>query len=122
MGREASFVRIRNVTRGVALAERAETADSFWRRGVGLIGRRDWNAADALIITPSNSVHSWFMRMTIDVVHLTADGVVQRLVPNLRPWRFGPIVRGGRTVIELPAGTIERTGTAEGDQIAVERV
>jgi uncharacterized membrane protein (UPF0127 family) len=30
------------------------------------------------------------------------------------------VLRGARSVIELPAGVIERTGTARGDEVQIE--
>lgn len=108
---------IRNGTRGVVLAERAETAATFWSRGVGLLGRKDWSRADGLLIAPCNSIHCLFMSLTIDVVYVDPAGRVLRTVPNLRPWRVGPIVRGARAVVELPAGTITETNCQPGDQL-----
>ena len=113
-------IRIVNATRQQVLAERAEVAESFIRRGVGLLGRSDWSRADGLVIVPSDGVHSFFMKMTIDVLHLTKDGTVKKLLPSMKPWRIGPIVWGGHAAVELPAGTAARTGTVVGDQITLE--
>lgn len=115
-------VRVINATRQQVLAERAEVAESFLRRGIGLLGRSDWSRADGLVIVPSDGVHSLFMRMTIDVLHLGKDGTVTKLLPSLKPWRIGPIVWGGHAAVELPAGTAERTGTVIGDRIVFESV
>ncbi|MBI2941857.1 MAG: DUF192 domain-containing protein [Chloroflexi bacterium] len=113
-------VRIVNQTRGTGLAEQAEVAQSFLARSRGLLGRRDWSQADGLVIDPCNGVHTWLMHLSIDVAYVGRDGVVRRLVPTMRPWRLGPIVFGARYVLELPAGTFDRTGTVEGDRIALE--
>jgi uncharacterized membrane protein (UPF0127 family) len=41
--------------------------------------------------------------------------------PGLRAWTgLVPLVRGANGVLELPVGTIARTGTAVGDRIALE--
>lgn len=112
-------VRVINVTRQQVLAENAEVAESFLRRGIGLLGRSDWSRADGLVIVPSDGVHSFFMKLTIDVVHLTRDGTVKTVLSRLRPWRIGPIIWGGHAAIELPEGTCERTGTVVGDRIDI---
>ena len=109
--------RISNETRGTVLSERAEVATNFVRRGVGLLGRRDWSRADGLLIAPCNSIHCLFMSLTIDVVYVHRDGQVLRVVESLRPWRVGPIVRDARAVVELPAGTITATNCQPGDQL-----
>ena len=111
---------IRNASRGRILAHRAEVADGWLRRAVGLIGRREFSAADGLVIEPCNGVHTFFMRLPIDVVHAASDGEVMRLIHALRPWRIGPIVRRSRWVLELPAGTLAGTGTRIGDRLEVE--
>jgi uncharacterized protein len=112
-----SSMAIANQTRGGVLARRAEVAATFWSRGVGLLGRKDWSRADGLIITPCNSIHCLFMSLTIDVLYVGADGKVLRAIRSLRPWRVGPIVRGARSVVELPAGTISDTNCQPGDQL-----
>lgn len=118
-GAKMRRVRVVNLTRQQTLAENAEVAESFLRRGIGLLGRSDWSRADGLVILPSDGVHSFFMKLTIDVVHLAKDGTVKVILPGLRPWRIGSIIWGGHAAIELPAGTCERTGTVVGDQIAI---
>jgi uncharacterized membrane protein (UPF0127 family) len=69
-----------------------------------------------------------FMRFPIDAVFLTkpdaAHEGAQRVVSvhrRLRAW-FGlvPLVRGAYGVLELPVGTIERTGTTVGDLVVLE--
>lgn len=115
-------VRVVNTTRQQTLADRAEVAESFVRRGIGLLGRSDWSRADGLVILPSDGVHSFFMKMTIDVLHLTKDGTVKKLLPSMKPWRIGPIVWGGHAAVELPAGTAARTGTGVGDVVVLEMI
>jgi len=39
----------------------------------------------------------------------------------MRPWAMGRLIRGGKSVLELPAGTIAATGTQVGDQLQISR-
>lgn len=57
------------------------------------------------------------MRFAIDAVFVDRSGVVVRAVERLRPWTPAAGARGARDVIELPTGTIARTGTQAGDVI-----
>ena len=114
-------VRVVNVTRNALLAERADLADSFLARARGLLGRSDLALGEGLVIRPCNAVHTLGMAFPIDVVHLDADSRVLRVVADLRPWRFGPLVRGSRVVVELPAGTALATGTGRGGALRLER-
>ena len=113
-------VRVVNVTRNAVLAERADLADSFFARARGLIGRSALAPGEGLMLRPCNAVHTVGMAFPIDLVHLDADSRVLRVVHSLRPWRPGPLVRGSRVVVELPAGTALVTGTSQGDEVRLE--
>jgi uncharacterized membrane protein (UPF0127 family) len=45
---------------------------------------------------------------------------VTRTVTTLRPWRVVWWARGARDCLELPVGVLAASGTAAGDQLAVE--
>jgi uncharacterized membrane protein (UPF0127 family) len=111
-------VRIVNTTRGLELAANAQRADTFLTRLVGLLGRSSLKTGEALVIEPCSSVHTAFMRFTIDVVFIDKARHVVRVAPNMRPFRIGGLFSGARAVIELPKGTIEASGTARGDDLA----
>lgn len=110
---------VRNVRSGAVLAERAEVAQGMLRRGLGLMGRRGWASADGLLLPHCNSVHSFFMRMPIDLAYLDKKGKVVRTRAALKPWRIGPIDFTTDAVLELPAGTLARTATEVGDTVEV---
>jgi uncharacterized membrane protein (UPF0127 family) len=115
-------VRVVDEQSGTVLAERAEVAEGFFERGVGLIGRRDWVRSDALVIQPCNSIHCFFMSLPIDVAYVDREHVVLRVVPDLKPWRLGPLVWRAHYVVELPSGTLARTGAQPGDHLVLEPV
>lgn len=70
---------------------------------------------DALLIRPCSSVHTFFMRVPIDVVFLDRDGKVVHIIENLKPWRLSPWVRGSCMVLEMPAGAVQRSGIKLGN-------
>ncbi len=113
-------MRIHNVTQGTELASAARTARAFWPRLVGLLGRSSLQPGEALVLEPSSSVHTFFMRFTIDVVYLDRSSRVVKAVSALRPFRISVGPRGARSVIELPSGTIAITRSAVGDELAFE--
>jgi uncharacterized membrane protein (UPF0127 family) len=115
----ARLVAVRNLTRGSAVASRAELADLPLRRLVGLMGRRTWGPCDGLLLRPCNAVHTCFTRMAIDVVFAGRDGIVVEIAPARRPWRVGPLVWRAAWVLELPVGAIERSGTRLDDRLGV---
>jgi uncharacterized membrane protein (UPF0127 family) len=114
-------IRIFNQTRDSVLADQAELASSFLSRGLGLMGRTALPESYALIIYPEWSIHTFFMRVAIDVLFVDrADRVVGLRVamPPSRPFAGVPPWRG-RYVIEMPAGVIDVTGTLVGDQLVL---
>jgi len=56
------------------------------------------------------------MRFPIDVLFIGADNTVLTL-QTLVPWRVSYWFSNSQGVLELPAGTAQRTGTAPGDRI-----
>lgn len=108
-----------NVDRRVSVAVDAIRAESFLARGRGLMFRREFVEGDGLVIDPCSSIHMFFMRFPIDVLYMDRNNRVVRVQQAIKPWRMGPLwTRGAKYVIELPAGTIARTSTCVGDQIA----
>lgn len=61
------------------------------------------------------------MKFTIDVLFLSKAHVVLKSRPRLRPWRMSACLRA-HSVLELPAGWIESTGTQVGDQLEFTKV
>jgi uncharacterized membrane protein (UPF0127 family) len=118
---QQQIIKIYNQTRDRLLAERGEVARSFMARGRGLMGRVALPESYALIIYPEWSIHTFFMRMPIDVLFVDrADRVVglREAMPPSRPFA-GVSPLHGRYVIEMPAGVIAATGTAVGDQLVL---
>lgn len=115
----------RNLDRGAVLAARLETADSFWAKLMGLMGRASLPEGHGLWLPGGNGIHMMFMRFAIDAVFVTgadAQGVrrVRSVHRSVRPWvGLVPLVLGAHGVLELPAGTIEATSTAVGDRVEI---
>jgi uncharacterized membrane protein (UPF0127 family) len=119
--RAPEWLHVRNETRGTTLAERADIADDPATRRKGLLGRRALNEGEGLWIVPCQAVHCWGMQFAIDVIYLDRKRKVGKVAPNLKPWRLS-LSLTAHSVLELPAGTIELTGTRCGDQLTLDFV
>jgi uncharacterized membrane protein (UPF0127 family) len=97
-------------------------ADSFFSRGLGLIPRARLAEGEGLLLTKTGSITMFFMRFAIDAVFLDRESRVLRVAERLRPWTIATAARGARDVVELPAGTVARTGTQAGDELVFEQV
>ena len=102
-----------------------ETAASLWGKFMGLMGRAPLPDGDGLWLPASNGIHMMFMRFPIDAVFVSrpaADGLRRVLsVHRALPRWIGVVwlVWHADGVLELPVGTIDRTGTAVGDRVEV---
>jgi uncharacterized membrane protein (UPF0127 family) len=115
----AGSLALRNARTGVVVARRLETAFDSRARNRGLLGRTGLEPDQALVIAPCNSVHTFFMKFTIDVVFVTRDGTVRRISAGLRPWRIAASPTSF-AVIETGAGVIARAGLACGDALVID--
>lgn len=110
-------LKVRNVTKDKLLADRAEEARTFSQRLVGLMGKKELPFGAGLHIVPCNSIHTFFMRIAIDVLFLDRSLKVVKAFPALPPWRMSSIYFSAHSVLELPSGTVAASGTSEGDQL-----
>ena len=106
---------------GRTLCETCVVADNPLTRLRGLLGRRNLPEGEGLLLRPSSSIHTWFMRFAIDVVFLDRELRVLRVVDSLRPWRFAGC-RGASAVLELPAGEASARGVAIGNRLKLAHV
>ena len=86
----------------------AEIADTFWRRFLGLMGRREISPQTALLIRPCNSIHMFFMRFAIDAVFIDENFCVKKVVPGVKPWFGFAFCFGATAVLEFAAGEAAR--------------
>ena len=112
--------RVTNTTRGTAVGESVELANTSLKRMVGLLGRRGLDAGGGLWIKPSSGVHTFGMAFKIDVVGLDRDLKVIKLWRCLAPFRLTAVSMKLRSVLELPCGTITRSQIHIGDQIQID--
>ena len=110
---------IANARTGLVLAEHVEIAFDSKSRRHGLLHRDSLPDGHALVIAPCSAVHTFFMRFAIDAAFVSRDGRVLKTYSDVGPWRLAGSLRAF-AVIELPAGTLERTGTLRGDTLSVQ--
>ncbi|CAL9310204.1 DUF192 domain-containing protein [Streptomyces rochei] len=94
-----------------------EIAGSYRARTRGLLGR---DALDgAMLLSPAGSVHTFRMRMPIDVAYLDRRLVVIA-VRTMRPGRLGMPRLRSRHVLEAEAGAMARWGVRAGARVRIE--
>ncbi len=76
--------------------------ENWFERARGLLGRKGLQDGEAMLISPCNSIHTFFMSSAIDVVYLDKGMNVVKICPALTPWHFSGCTKA-QMVLELPA-------------------
>ena len=101
---------------GRVVVEHCLVAARPLRRMRGLLGRRSLPVGEGILLRPAASIHTFFMRFSIDAVFLDREQVVVGIERDLRPWRAAARKRA-HSVLELAAGECEWRGLREGDAL-----
>ncbi|MCZ6666355.1 MAG: DUF192 domain-containing protein [Gammaproteobacteria bacterium] len=88
-----------------------------WERLRGLLGRVPLGAGEGLLLDPCSGVHTVMMRYPIDLVYLSRDLRVIKVVGKLVPWRCS-MAFGAAMTLELAAGAAADRGIERGQDLA----
>src|SRR5215510_5472926 len=105
-----------NSRTSMAVASVVELAVTRTDRRRGLLGRDALDLSGGMMLAPCVAVHTAFMRFPIDVVFVDREGVVRKIVRDLKPWRIAASPRA-YAAIELAAG-VERD-VVPGDRLVL---
>lgn len=108
-----------NKTTNQVLVPHLEVARTFWSRGKGLLGMSSLPEGQALWIHRCNSIHTFFMKFSIDCVFVDKNLKVRAVYQDVRPWRLVLPVWGASSVIEMPSGASSKVKISVGDQLYV---
>ena len=102
---------------GETFATDVRVCRTWVERLTGLLGTASLRPDQAVWIHHCNSIHTFFMAMTIDVAFLDGDQRVVKTIHALPPWRLVFTVPGARSVVEGPVGMLERGALEPGRRI-----
>ena len=85
-------------------------ASTFFKRLVGLMGKKELGENEAMLLRPCTSIHTCFMKFPIDVVFLDKMNRVVGTIGNLQPWKMSGNFKNAHQVLEMPVGSIKKTG------------
>jgi len=112
---------VRNHTRNTVLGDAVELADTSETRRVGLLQHERLEPGSGLWIVPCESVHTFFMKFPIDLVYLDKQRKVRKVRHAVPAWRLSACL-SAHSILELPAGTAEKSGTLPGDELVIEKL
>ena len=116
MEQTSKLVTFVNRDRASNVAGRVRIAGTSRERRRGLLGVSDFDEDRGLWIIPCEAIHTFGMKVTLDSIFLDKRLRVRSLRSNLKPGRIAVCLRA-HSVLELPVGTIARSGTLIGDQL-----
>jgi len=113
---------IRNLTRRTILCSRIEVARTPFQKARGLMFRSSLKGGMLFVFEKEGKPGIWTfgMFMPIDIAWLSSTRRVVTIKENAQPWRFlGYPRKKAKMVLELPAGTLKKTRTREGDILSI---
>lgn len=96
-------------------------ADSFVDRLIGLMFKSKLVGAEGLLIDPCRSIHTCFMKYNLDIVFISSEKKIVKIIRNLKPWRMTWIYFSASMTLELPAGKLPMD-VVEGESLEVKSV
>ena len=109
---------LRNARSGRVVARTIIPAFDSSARRKGLLGRESLEDGVAMIIAPTNAIHTFWMRFPIDVAFVRRDGIVTKVSEGLAPWRAS-VGAGAYAVVELASGALRRGDVKVGDTLTL---
>ena len=101
---------------GELVCDVCHVADRVRTRMRGVIGWRDLRQGEGVLIRPTFSIHTAFVRFPIDAVFLDRDLKVLSIAREMQPWRLATFWKAN-SVLELAAGECDRLGVEPGDRL-----
>lgn len=100
------------------IVDEAKIANGFFDRLIGLMFKKEMKGFNALLIEPCNSIHTFFMRYDIDVVFLSKNNEVIKIIRNMKPWRMSWMYFRATKVLELKGGALPKE-VEKGDKLVI---
>lgn len=100
------------------IIEEVVVADNVLTRLKGLMGKKEVPMG-GLLITPCNSIHTFFMKMKIDVVFLDKNNVILDVKEDMNKRRMSKVYMKATKVLELSSGEVKRLGLKKGDVLRI---
>ncbi|NHC41383.1 DUF192 domain-containing protein [Bacillus sp. MM2020_1] len=112
-------MKVVNLSNGAELVNHLSTADTFFKRLKGLMFSENLPAGHGLLIRPCQSIHTFFMSYSIDVLYISKDLEIVGMDETILPAKVGKFQKRAYSVLEMPAGTIRKTETKVGNYLTI---
>lgn len=94
-----------NKTRDTIIGSKIYRADSFISKLVGLLGKKNLDEGEGLLIGGCSSVHMMGMKIPLDLIFLNKENKVLKIVEAAQPNKLSFSCKGAKKVVELWVGS-----------------
>ncbi len=102
---------------GEIVCQKVLVTQTLKQRIIGLMFSDELpSQAEGFLISPGNSIHTFFMNYPLDLVFLDKKFKVVKVIKNMKPWRMTLIYLRSSHVLEIKSGTVNLT-INKGDQL-----
>jgi len=101
---------------GEIVCQKMIVANKMLARMKGLMFSTEMPDCDGFLISPCNSIHTFFMLYSLDLLFLDKNFKVVKAIYNLPPWRMTWLYFKAHQVVEMSAGTLKK-GLRVGDSL-----
>lgn len=114
---------LRRLPDGAVLLPQLHLAESAAAQRRGLLGFTHLPEGAGLFFRGVRIIHTFFMKMPLDVAFLSPEGVVKDIHPGLPPWRVAFCREPGRAdALETAAGVMTMWNLQPGDQLEIQPI
>lgn len=110
---------LQRIKNNQVLVPRLKEARTSYDRTVGLLGLKELPSDQGLWIHRCNSIHTFFMKFSIDCVFMNKNFEVVSVVTDVQPWRLVFPRWGASSVVELAAGVAKPWNLEKGEKLHV---
>lgn len=96
-----------------------KVADTFIGRLNGLMFKKSIERDFALVISPCNSIHMFFMKFPLDVLFVDKNNKIVGVNKEIKPWRMSKLYPNASYVVEMSSGIIKEYEICIGDTIKI---
>jgi len=109
---------VENLTQKRVIAARIQAAEDSATRRRGLLEVQDLDPDSGIWLNPCEAVHTFGMKIDLDVIFLDADLRVRKIAAHLKPNRIA-FCFTAHSVLEIRAGIAATSGLKRGDQLVL---
>ncbi|MDK2821778.1 MAG: uncharacterized protein PWP31_1743 [Clostridia bacterium] len=110
-------MKILNKSNGILIADKIKVANTFVSRLKGLLGYKNLQEGEGLVLFPCSAIHCYGMKFKIDVLFLDENKKVIGIKKGLGPGSTASIKKA-KYVVELKEGAINKKNIKIGDFLA----